>query len=181
MADQAEHEYPVHHEGHHDLEHGSHGSSPLYFSIFLMLCVLTGGSVAAYYLLENTPEVAWVVMMAISCVKASLVIMFFMHLKWEANWKYVLTFPAMAMSVFLVLMLVPDIGMRRYHATRERTLHMAVPTIYDRPEQIRHEADHAHQEGQHQEGEHQEDEHDGDKHAGEHQPAAAGESSQKAE
>ena len=31
---------------------------------------------------------------------------------WEANWKYVLTIPASMMSIFLVLMLVPDIGRR---------------------------------------------------------------------
>ena len=31
-----------------------------------------------------------------------LVIMFFMHLMWEANWKYVLTIPASMMSIFLL-------------------------------------------------------------------------------
>ena len=58
-------------------------------------------------------------MMAISCTKAMLVIMFFMHLLWEANWKWVLTIPATFMSIFLMLMLVPDIGWRiRTMATR---------------------------------------------------------------
>jgi cytochrome c oxidase subunit 4 len=42
-----------------------------------------------------------------------LVIMFFMHLLWEANWKWVLTIPASFMSIFLMLMLVPDIGWRQ--------------------------------------------------------------------
>ena len=51
-------------------------------------------------------------MMAVSCTKAMLVIMFFMHLMWEANWKWVLTIPASFMSIFLMLMLVPDIGWR---------------------------------------------------------------------
>ena len=32
-------------------------------------------------------------MMAVSCTKAMLVILFFMHVKYEANWKYVLTIP----------------------------------------------------------------------------------------
>jgi cytochrome c oxidase subunit 4 len=58
--------------------------------------------------------------MAISCTKASLVILFFMHLKYEANWKYVLTIPAGMMSIFLMLMLVPDVGMRRDHYTQQR-------------------------------------------------------------
>ena len=70
-------------------------------------------------------------MMAVSCTKAMLVIMFFMHLLWEANWKWVLTIPATFMSIFLMLMLVPDIGMRqnngyaRYSA--ERWLYAADP------------------------------------------------------
>ena len=51
-------------------------------------------------------------MMAVSCTKAMLVILFFMHVKYEANWKYVLTIPAGMMSMFLMLMLVPDVGMR---------------------------------------------------------------------
>jgi cytochrome c oxidase subunit 4 len=57
--------------------------------------------------------VAWAFMMAVSCTKAMLVIMFFMHLLWEANWKWVLTVPASFMSLFLLLMLIPDVGMRQ--------------------------------------------------------------------
>ena len=51
-------------------------------------------------------------MMAVSCTKAMLVILFFMHVKYEANWKYVLTIPAAFMAIFLMLML----GARRRHA-----------------------------------------------------------------
>jgi cytochrome c oxidase subunit 4 len=49
-----------------------------------------------------------------------LVILFFMHLLWEANWKYVLTIPAAGMSVFLVCMLIPDIGLRVTKYSEER-------------------------------------------------------------
>jgi cytochrome c oxidase subunit 4 len=51
-------------------------------------------------------------MMAVSCTKAMLVILFFMHLKWEANWKWVLTVPASLMSALLVLALIPDVALR---------------------------------------------------------------------
>jgi hypothetical protein len=44
-----------------------------------------------------------------------LVILFFMHLKWEANWKWILTVPASLMSMLLVLALVPDVGLRYDH------------------------------------------------------------------
>ena len=56
-----------------------------------------------------------------------LVISFFMHVKYEANWKYVLTIPAAFMSIFLALALVPDVGMRLQNASEERKQHMAEP------------------------------------------------------
>ena len=56
-------------------------------------------------------------MMAVSCTKAMLVIMFFMHLLWEANWKWVLTIPA---SVHVDL---PDADARaRYRLAAEQWL-----------------------------------------------------------
>jgi cytochrome c oxidase subunit 4 len=51
-------------------------------------------------------------MLAVSCAKAMLVVLFFMHLKYEANWKYVLTIPATFMSILLLMALVPDVGAR---------------------------------------------------------------------
>jgi cytochrome c oxidase subunit 4 len=56
-----------------------------------------------------------------------LVILFFMHLMWEANWKYVLTIPASMMSIFLLLMLVPDIGRRTEKYASERWLYAPAP------------------------------------------------------
>jgi cytochrome c oxidase subunit 4 len=66
-------------------------------------------------------------MMAVSCTKALLVILCFMHIWWEANWKFILTIPAMLMSIFLILMLVPDVGLRLRHASEERLYNMAEP------------------------------------------------------
>jgi cytochrome c oxidase subunit 4 len=56
-----------------------------------------------------------------------LVVLFFMHVLWEANWKYVLTIPAAMMAIFLALMLVPDVGLRNRMVAQERVLHMARP------------------------------------------------------
>ena len=113
----ADHAHAVHaHE--HDHDHGGVGK---YLAVFVALCVLTVISFAvANSTLMNTPSVGWAIMMAVSTAKALLVIAFFMHLIWEANWKYVLTIPASIMSCFLVLMLVPDIGFRTRHYTPER-------------------------------------------------------------
>jgi cytochrome c oxidase subunit 4 len=110
----------------HDLEH-SHGSFAIYMAVFGGLVALT---CVSYWLgnssiKDTMPASAWAGMMAVSCGKAMLVILFFMHLKWEANWKYVLTVPAMMMSVFLVCMLIPDVGMRLRRYSEERIIHAA--------------------------------------------------------
>lgn len=117
------------HEGSSSHEHDDHheGSLSTYLAVFVALCILTGASFFTYSSYwPFSSHVAWAFMMAVSCTKAMLVILFFMHLKYEAGWKYVLTIPAGFMSVFLVLMLVPDVGLRMRRASPERLKHMAV-------------------------------------------------------
>ena len=82
-------------------------------------------------------------MMAVSCTKAMLVILFFMHVKYEANWKYVLTIPAAFMSLFLLLALVPDVGMRGRWLSEERQLYMAEPRETSHAPSIKHGAEEA--------------------------------------
>src|SRR5687767_3293813 len=74
---------------HHDGDDHNHGGVGKYLLVFAALCVLTGASFFTYS--SYWPfgkHVAWAFMMAVSCTKAMLVIMFFMHLLWEANWKW---------------------------------------------------------------------------------------------
>lgn len=128
-----------------------------YIAVFLALCVLTAISFAvgnSQQLRENAPGVMMAMMMAVSCAKAALVILFFMHLKYEANWKYVLTIPATIMSFFLVLMLIPDVGQRTRYYTEERWLYAAEEQLHhsDEHHEDEHAADHA--EGEHKESEH---------------------------
>lgn len=116
---------------HSEEDHG-HGGVGKYILVFIALCVLTSASFFTYSsawdaIFSSDPHIKWAFMMAVSCTKALLVILFFMHILWEANWKYVLTIPAGLMSIFLMLMLVPDIGWRTSHYSEERWLHSAVP------------------------------------------------------
>ena len=131
-------------ESHFDTEllengaHAEHGGVSKYLAVFAALCILTAMSFFTYSSYWPFPKhVAWVFMIAISCTKAMLVIMFFMHLLWEANWKWVLTIPASFMSIFLMLMLVPDVGMRINngfaHYSFHRWLFAANPPDVDAP------------------------------------------------
>ena len=84
-------------------------------------------------------------MMAVSCAKAILVIAFFMHLRWERAWKYALTIPSLLMAVFLVVSLVPDIGLRAraYDENRWRHATEGVANVAVEPTQEAVPADEA--------------------------------------
>lgn len=133
--------------GHGHDDHG-HGGFAKYIYVFLGLCLLT---TISFWLGNSTikheaPQVAWAGMMAVSCGKALLVMLFFMHLLWEANWKYVLTIPASIMSVFLLLMLIPDIGFRTEKYSVQRWLYAPPPEqsaeeLEGEPQQPAHGAD----------------------------------------
>ena len=105
-----------------------HGGIAKYIYVFLALCFLTGCSFftySDYWPYHDHPEVGRFFMMAVSSIKALLVILFFMHVKYEADWKYVLTIPASIMSLLLILALVPDIGLRMRTYSPERKEHAA--------------------------------------------------------
>jgi len=115
----------------HDPGHGEDHGLMKYIYVFIALCVLTGMSFFTYSDLwpwREEPGIGRAFMMAVSCTKAMLVILFFMHVKYEANWKYVLTIPPAIMAVFLMLALVPDIGLRDRSVSEERRRYMAEPS-----------------------------------------------------
>lgn len=131
------------HAAGHDEYHGGVGK---YIAVFIALCVLTGASFftcSSYWPFSDTPSIGWAFMMAVSCTKALLVILFFMHLFWEANWKYVLTIPAGMMSLFLIFMLVPDVGLRTRKYSEERRVFAAEAPVHTE----HHDSDDAHGEG----------------------------------
>ncbi|MBL9161334.1 MAG: cytochrome C oxidase subunit IV family protein [Planctomycetaceae bacterium] len=112
----------------HSVEHGHGGSIRTYVMVALALVFLTACSYWTYtpfWPFGDNVAIKRTWMMAVSCTKAMLVILFFMHLKWEANWKWVLTVPASMMSLLLVLALVPDVGRRMNYASRERLINAA--------------------------------------------------------
>lgn len=131
---------------HTDDDHG-HGGLGKYLAVGAALGVLTAISFAAgsSETIMSTPQLGWTIMIAVSCCKALLVMLFFMHLIWEANWKYVLTVPASIMSLFLLLMLVPDIGLRTRKYSEERLLRSAQPAVSDSRSVLEEAA--SHQEG----------------------------------
>lgn len=99
-----------------DSHDDSHHSHPPYAVIFWMLCIFTALSWAADELQQFIPNmgVLAVIVLAIATAKALCVMLYFMHLKFERNWKYVLLAPTFILACGLPLALLPDVGVHYY-------------------------------------------------------------------
>jgi cytochrome c oxidase subunit 4 len=84
-----------------------------YLLIFGALCLFTLLSVI-FDLVELTKPVTAVLVLAVAAAKALCVMMFFMHLKFEGNWKFVLLLPTFILACGLPLALAPDVGLHYY-------------------------------------------------------------------
>jgi len=100
----------------HD-DHSAHHVNYLY--VFFALCGFTALSVVFDMLgaFSVPHSVIIVLVLAVACAKALSVMMFFMHLKFEGNWKYVLLAPTTILAIGLPLALYPDVGVAYYTST----------------------------------------------------------------
>ena len=87
---------------------------PNYLMVFVALCVLTGLSVVCDVIkIESKAFLAFAVL-AVATAKALFVMTYFMHLKFEGRWKYVLLAPTIILAMGLPMALLPDIGVHYY-------------------------------------------------------------------
>ncbi|MHC5019912.1 MAG: cytochrome C oxidase subunit IV family protein [Planctomycetota bacterium] len=110
-----------HAAGHGD-DHEHHDLPFNPWIIFFALLILTGISWAADHFLSGNFSILTisVIVMGVSLCKATLVVAFFMHYRYETKWKYVLTIPPMIVGVLIMLALVPDVGYRHSGTTRPK-------------------------------------------------------------
>ncbi|HWA95579.1 MAG TPA: cytochrome C oxidase subunit IV family protein [Terracidiphilus sp.] len=88
-------------------EHEHHIVSPkIYVAIFLSLLCLTGLTVAASYVEMYSFNV--VVALAIAVVKAMLVVLFFMHVKYSPKLTKLTVFSGLFMFLVLIFMTLAD-------------------------------------------------------------------------
>lgn len=95
--------------------HEAH-SHPPYKFIFVLLCGFTALSWIADESKSLMPNnfVLAVVVLAIAVMKATCVLLYFMHLKFERAWKYILLAPTTILAIGLPLALLPDVGVHYY-------------------------------------------------------------------
>jgi len=128
----------------HD-DHESHHVN--YLAVFGALCGFTALSVAFDVMSLQNHAVTIVLVMAVAVAKALCVMMFFMHLKFEGNWKYVLLAPTTILAIGLPLALMPDIGVAYYTSTSPQQGEWG-------SEMAEYRASHAHDEGGHEDAHH---------------------------
>ena len=97
--------------------HDSHDTHHVnYLAIFGILCICTALSVI-FDVIHLNKAVTIVLVMSVAVTKALCVMIFFMHLKFEGNWKFVLLAPTTILAIGLPLALYPDIGASYYTQT----------------------------------------------------------------
>ncbi|HBL44291.1 cytochrome C oxidase subunit IV family protein [Gimesia sp.] len=93
-----------------------------YSSIFYALCICTGLSIV-FDVIDlkkqniigmNGVVLLAVLVLAVACAKALFVLIYFMHLKFEGRWKYVLLSPTIVLAMGLTIAITPDIGIHYY-------------------------------------------------------------------
>jgi cytochrome c oxidase subunit 4 len=92
-------------------EHAHEAHAP-YLRVWAALAVLT---LIEYYYASTFKDFFLILILGLlfwAVIKAGLVGWYFMHLKFEGNWVYVLIIPAFVFATILVLALYPDIAMK---------------------------------------------------------------------
>lgn len=110
------------------------------FAIFIALCVCTLISVIFDVVPMNRRLVA-VLVLAVAVAKAQFVMRYFMHLKFEGRWKYVLLLPTAILACGLPLALAPDIALHYYTTERPQAY------VHDMAHEAGAEAVDQHQDG----------------------------------
>ena len=92
-----------------ELEVESHAP---YLKVWAILAILTRSNTSMRMIFKDHFLLLVLGLVCLALVKAGMVGWYFMHLKFERKWVYLLIVPACVMAVFLTLMLYPDMAMK---------------------------------------------------------------------
>jgi cytochrome c oxidase subunit 4 len=99
----------------HHGEHEGHISDSTFLKVFIILAVFTAVSWGTNVLfgssgqIANNPVLNFLIIGIVACVKATLVIMFFMHLKIDWRKVFVFLIPICILAPMVIMVLWPDI------------------------------------------------------------------------
>jgi len=107
---------------HSSHDHHDGPSVSIYWFIFGCLAVLTFVTVAVAKFFHFPPVAAVILAFMIAISKASLVVTFFMHLKYDSKALRVLCVVPTLLTMVLMLALLPDVGKERQHIAGDPAL-----------------------------------------------------------
>jgi cytochrome c oxidase subunit 4 len=102
-------------------EHQQEAHTP-YLLVWLWLAILTG---VEYFYAAGLKDFFMILLaglLALAAIKAGLVGWYFMHLKFEGSWVYLLIIPAIILATILVLALIPDQALKPEDTDAEETV-----------------------------------------------------------
>jgi cytochrome c oxidase subunit 4 len=102
------------HAGHHHVN---------YLAVFIALCICTLLSIA-FDIIHMPKTLTVALVLAVACAKALFVMTYFMHLKFEGGWKFIILAPTAILAVGLMVALAPDIGLHYYTLDVPQTRHL---------------------------------------------------------
>ena len=94
----------------HGDDHVDH--NPTYFKVFASLTVFTAIELVYAQIFANTFVVLVLGLMTWAIIKAALVGLYFMHLKYEGKWVYAMLVPAGILAIVVVAALIPDVVLK---------------------------------------------------------------------
>ncbi|MBX7103459.1 MAG: cytochrome C oxidase subunit IV family protein [Gemmataceae bacterium] len=98
------------HDTHDNHAHGASVGS--YIAVFIALCVFTAVSFVANTLVHKgtmSQQTAFAIILGVAVIKATLVALIFMHVKWDWSKLYFMILPSFILAPFLIFALLPDI------------------------------------------------------------------------
>jgi cytochrome c oxidase subunit 4 len=95
----------------HDVSRPTPHHEVPYYLIFAVLIILTGVTVGIAFMTFPTELINVGLALTVAIIKASLVAMFFMHLKFEGKLIYLIVIVPLILCVLLTCALIPDILM----------------------------------------------------------------------
>lgn len=96
-------------------EHAHDAHHVNYTGIFILLCLCTVASIIFDFAKPYVSRTALIILiLGVASTKATFVLLYFMHIKFEAGWKYVLLAPTMVLACCVPLALLPDISFHYY-------------------------------------------------------------------
>ena len=115
----------------HNSEHHGGATVKVYLAVFTALCVFTALSFVVN-LAEHTmgfgAALGMAIILLVAVCKATLVTMYFMHVKWDWGKLFFMIVPAFILGAMLVFVLMPDMVLAWHKGEpRETTSSPAVP------------------------------------------------------